>query len=61
MTKTFYILMNCLKTKPFVNMGVGSRGATVPLAIFIYDTDKADGGLMVLFFGLVFSAPPYSQ
>jgi len=38
-------------------MGIGSGG---PLD-FQNDTDKAEGGLMVLFFGLVFSiAPPLS-
>jgi len=34
-------------------MGVG-RGA-VPPWIFIHNTDKVEGGLMVLFFGLIFS------
>jgi len=27
----------------------------LPPWIFIYDTDKVEGGLMLLFFGLVFS------
>jgi len=45
-------------------MGVDSRRGgrgVVPSApcVFIHDTDKVDGGLMVLFFGLVFFiAPP---
>jgi len=37
-------------------MGVsreGRRGA-VPPWIFIHDTDKVEGGLMVLLFGLIF-------
>jgi len=42
-------------------MGVGSgeQGA-VPFRIFMYDTDKVEGSLMMLFFGLVFSvaSPP---
>jgi len=40
-------------------MGVGSRGqGGVALWIFIHGTDKTEGGLMVLFFGLVFCCPP---
>jgi len=40
-------------------MGVGSGGQRSPW-IFILDTDKVEGGLMLLFFGLVFSVghPP---
>jgi len=38
------------------NMGVG-RGA-VPPRVFLHDTDKAEGNLMVLFFGLVFLLLP---
>jgi len=34
-------------------MGVGSKGGVLPLDL--HDTDKVEGGLMVLFFGLVFS------
>jgi len=38
------------------------RGGPWPLWIFRHDTDKVEGGLMVLFFGLVFSvAPPNPQ
>jgi len=38
-------------------MGVGSeaRGGPWPPCIFIHGTDKVEGGLMVLFFGFVFS------
>jgi len=42
-------------------MGVekGGRGAVAPW-VFINDTDKVEGGLMVLLFGLVFPlAPPW--
>jgi len=38
-------------------MGVGSEGP-VFLMGFQHDTDKAKGGLLVLFFGLVFSVGP---
>jgi len=40
-------------------MGVGreDRGPW-PQWIFIQNTDKVEGGLMVLFFGLVFSVDP---
>jgi len=34
-------------------IGVGREGMTP--GIFIHDTDKVEGGLMVRFFGLVFS------
>jgi len=37
----------------------GAEGAVAPW-IFIHGTDKVEGGLMVLFFGLVFSAAPPS-
>jgi len=44
-------------------MGVGSGGQRGVMApwIFIHVTDKVEGGLMVLFFGLVFSVatPPF--
>jgi len=37
-------------------MGVDSGGqGAVTSWIFMHDTDKVEGGLMVLFFGLVFS------
>jgi len=38
-------------------MGVGSGGQEVGVApwIFIHDADKIEGGLMVLFFGIIFS------
>jgi len=42
-------------------MGVGRRGREAPrffLWIFMHDTDKVEGSLMVLFFGLVFALPP---
>jgi len=35
-----------------------AAAAGPPPWILIYDTDKAEGGLMVLFFGLVFSVGP---
>jgi len=35
-------------------MGVGSGGQEPPPWIFIHDTDKVEGSLIVLFFGLVF-------
>jgi len=40
-------------------MGVGSGGqrAMAPW-IFIHSTDKVEGGLMMLFFGLVFPIAP---
>jgi len=42
-----------------ITMGVGSGGQEEPwLPLdFIHNTDKAEGGLMVLFFGLVFPLP----
>jgi len=40
-----------------MGVGRGSRGAAVPW-IFIPDTDKVEGDLMVLFFVLVFSVAP---
>jgi len=40
-------------------MGDGSRGQEGVLPwIFIHDTDKVDGGLIALFFHLVFSVGP---
>jgi len=41
-------------------MGVGSgrQGGRSPLWIFIHSTDKVEGGLIVLFFGLIFSVGP---
>jgi len=36
----------------------GSGGGAWPAWIFIHDTDKAERGLMVLFFVLVFRCPP---
>jgi len=39
------------------NMGVGREGPWPPW-IFIDCTDKVEGGLMVLFFGLVFTVKP---
>jgi len=36
-----------------MSVGSGGQGA-VPPWIFIHDTDELEGGLMVLFFGLVF-------
>jgi len=39
------------------NNGRVGRGRASPW-IFIYDTDKVEGGLMVLFFGLDFSVAP---
>jgi len=47
--------------KPFINsiftwrLAEGCRGWPLPPWIFIPGTDKVKGGLMVLFFGLVFS------
>jgi len=41
-------------------MGVGSGGPWPPW-VFIHDTDKVDGGFMVLFFGLVFSIAPFLE
>jgi len=35
------------------------QGGCDPLWIFLYNTDKAEGGLMVLFFGLVFPVAPW--
>jgi len=35
-------------------MGVGSEGQGGPW-IFIYSSDKVEGGLLMLFFGLIFS------
>jgi len=42
------------------NTGVGirSQGGTVAPWIFIDSADKLEGGLMVLFFGLVFTGGP---
>jgi len=40
-------------------MGGGRARAPSPLS-FILDTDEAEGGLMVLFFGFVFSVAPLS-
>jgi len=43
--------VSCIKNK-------GGRGPPPPTPqIFIHDTDKVDGGLMVLFFGLFFYCP----
>jgi len=42
-------------------MGLGSggqRGTVPPSWIFIHDTDKVEGGLTMLFFGLVSSVGP---
>jgi len=39
----------------------GSEEHRPPPWIFIDGTDKVKGGLMVLFFGLVFSFPPSSK
>jgi len=43
-------------------MGVGSGGreGSWPLWIFIDGSDKVEGGLMVLFFGLAFPVEPSS-
>jgi len=43
-------------------MGVGNGVARIRglLWVFIHDTDKVKGGLMVLFFSLVFSVGPLS-
>jgi len=51
--------LNCLIVKHYtiaLTMGVGSgeQGGRAPW-IFIHGTDKVKGGLMVLFFGFVFS------
>jgi len=43
-------------TKPFAH-GRRQVGLCSPW-IFIHNTDKVDGGLMVLFFGLAFRLPP---
>jgi len=42
------------------HMGVGreGQGSSAFPWIFIHDTDKVEGGLMVLFFDLVFLLPP---
>jgi len=44
-------------------MGLGSegRGEPCPPWIFIHNTDKAEGGLMKIFFGLVFSVGPFLE
>jgi len=39
-------------------MGVGSGVPRPPPWIFRHDTDKVEGGLMVLYFGLIFSVAP---
>jgi len=41
-----------------MDVGSGRQGEAVPPWIFINGTDKAEGGLMVLFFGLVFTVGP---
>jgi len=38
--------------------GRGGRGRPWPIWIFIYDPDKVEGDVMVLFFGFVFSVDP---
>jgi len=38
-----------------MGVGRGGKGAVPSHWIFIHDTDKVEGGLMVLFLGLVFS------
>jgi len=40
-----------------MGVGRGGKGAVAPW-IFIHDTDKVEGGLMVLFFGLVLCVTP---
>jgi len=50
-----------LCTNSCCSHGCRQRGS-VPPWIFIFGTDKVEGGLMVLFFGLVFSvdlSPPW--
>jgi len=43
-----------------MGVGIGGKGAVAPLDfhIFIHDTDNVEVGLMVLFFGHVFSVAP---
>jgi len=41
-----------------VGVGSGVRGSWPPW-IFIHDTDKVEGGLMILFFGLDVSFAPF--
>jgi len=43
--------------KFIIRMGIGSGGQQGPG--FVRGTDKAEGGLKVLFFGLVFSVGPF--
>jgi len=43
-----------------MGVGRGEQGGAPPSWIFIHDTDNVERGLMVLFFGLVFSLPPSS-
>jgi len=38
-----------------MDVGSGGQGRAVPPWIFMHDTNKVEGDLMVLFFGLVFS------
>jgi len=42
-----------------MGVGIEGQGARAPW-IFILDTDKVEGGLMLLFFGLVFCCSPSS-
>jgi len=42
----------------FIHMGIGARQSPPPPWIFKHGTDKVEGSLMVLFFGLVLSVSP---
>jgi len=41
-----------------MSVGIGGQGGDVDPWIFINDTDEVEAGLMVLFFGLVFTVWP---
>jgi len=58
-----YIEYAYCKCVNFKIMNMDKRGAPPPetwrCIIFIHGTDKIEGGLMVLFFGLFFPLPPF--